>query len=144
MGCEEFEILLTGYIDGELKGSDLKRFEEHLAECPRCQKLVRDYQRLKEVTAKMKFKDPPQEIWDSYWQRVCQRITRGLGWVLFVVGAVAIAGFGIYEFATDPAVEALQKLIVFAVFVGLGLLLISVIWERIKASKTDKYKRIER
>jgi len=144
MSCEELKVLLTGYIDGELKGSDLKRVEEHLAECPHCQKLVRDYQRLKEVTAEMKFKDPPQERWDRYWQRVCQRITRGLGWVLFVVGAVAVVGFGIYEFATDPAVEALQKLIVFAIFVGLGLLLISVIWERIKASKTDKYKEIER
>jgi len=144
MSCEEFEVLLNGYIDGELKGSDLKRVEEHLAECSHCQKLVRDYQRLKEVTAEMRFKEPPQEIWNSYWQRICQRITRGLGWVLFVVGAVAVIGFGIYEFATDPAVEALQKLIVFAVFVGLGLLLISVIWERIKASKTDKYKEIKR
>ena len=144
MHCEKIEILLTGYIDGELKGSDLKKVEEHLAEFPRCQKLVGDYQRLKEVTAKMKLKEPPQEIWDSYWQRVFQQITRGLGWVLFVVGAVAIAGFGVYEFATDPAVEALQKLIVFAIFVGLGLLLISVIWERVKASKADKYKEIER
>jgi len=144
MHCEKIEILLTGYIDGELKGSDLKKVEGHLAECPRCQKLVGDYQRLKEVTAKMKFKEPPQEIWDSYWQRVFQQITRGLGWVLFVVGAVAIAGFGVYEFATDPAVEALQKLIVFAIFVGLGLLLISVIWERVKASKADKYKEVER
>lgn len=144
MACEEFEVLLNGYIDGELKDPDLKRFEEHLAGCPHCRKLVRDYRRLKEVTTEMRFKDPPQDIWNSYWQRVFHRITRGAGWGFFLVGVVAVAGFAIYEFATDPTVEALQKLIVFAIFVGLGLLLISVIWERVKASKTDKYKEIER
>ncbi|MCD6451494.1 MAG: zf-HC2 domain-containing protein [Acidobacteria bacterium] len=142
MNCDQFEVLISGYLDGELSKEDEERLLRHLEVCPKCRNSLEELKRLKEVASKMKLTEPPKEIWDSYWERISNRITRGIGWILFIIGAALIAGYGIYQFATEPATSAFVKLCTFAIIVGFALLLVSVLWERIKEAKTDKYKGV--
>ena len=71
------------------------------------------------------------------------KTSRGIGWALGIVGGLVLAGYGVYEFATDEATEAVVKVSVAAVTIGLVLLFLSVLLERLHGRKTDRYKDVE-
>ena len=71
-------------------------------------------------------------------------IARGLGWLLFLAGFLALGGFAIYAFAIDAEAPLYIKLGVGALYGGLALLLLSVLRQQLIARKTDPYKDIER
>ena len=71
-------------------------------------------------------------------------ITRGLGWLLFVGGALALGGVAIYALAVDDGAPLYIKLGVGALYGGLALLLLSVLRQQLIARKTDKYKDVQR
>ena len=68
---------------------------------------------------------------------------RGLGWILFVAGVVGISGIGIYEFVIDTAMPKYIKVLTGLVWAGLGVLLLSVLRQRLVERKSDKYKDVE-
>ena len=71
------------------------------------------------------------------------RTGRRIGWLLFVLGVLVVAGYAAYAFADDDAVPAFLKTAVAAVVVGMVLLFISVLRQRLIARKTDKYEEVE-
>ena len=74
---------------------------------------------------------------------VVTKTSRGLGWLLALIGGAILAGYAIYEFATDDTVDALVKIAVAGVVGGSALLRLSVILDRVRARKTDRYKDVE-
>jgi len=71
-------------------------------------------------------------------------LTRGISWLLILVGIAIIVGFAIYQFIQEPGVEAIVRVAIFALFIGFFLLLVSILIERLKEYKTDKYKEIDK
>ena len=71
------------------------------------------------------------------------KTTRKIGWLLFIAGLLAIAGIGVFGFLFSNEVSIGMKLIIFAVYGGLAILLISVLRQRLIERKTDKYKDVE-
>ena len=71
------------------------------------------------------------------------KATRGIGWLLFVGGVIAVAALAVYEFVIDTAMPLHIKLITAAIWGGLGALLISVLRQRLIERKSDKYKDVE-
>lgn len=71
------------------------------------------------------------------------RHTRGIGWLLFIAGILAVAGVGLGAFIVDPGISFGMKLVLGAIYGGLALLLISVLRQRLIERKTDKYKDVE-
>src|SRR3954469_1192564 len=61
MICEETEILLHALIDGELDAGHAREVENHIAGCPRCAALLRDYRDISQAVAgaELRFKAPP-------------------------------------------------------------------------------------
>jgi anti-sigma factor RsiW len=51
MNCDEAEILLHALIDGELDASHAREVEAHLATCPKCTALLKDYREMSKVIA---------------------------------------------------------------------------------------------
>lgn len=41
-GCEEYELLISAFLDGELSGDERAELAEHLTACPRCQRYFDD------------------------------------------------------------------------------------------------------
>jgi len=141
--CEEISVLISGYIDGELDRESREKVEQHLAECAACQREAAQFRRMTEVADTMKFRDPPDEVWKTYWQGVYNRLERGTGWVIFAIGLAVLVAYGIYEFVTDPGVAALVKVLIAAPIVGLVVLFISVLREKMAVNRYDKYKDIQ-
>ncbi|MEC8833372.1 MAG: hypothetical protein VYC07_01625 [Pseudomonadota bacterium] len=71
------------------------------------------------------------------------RSTSSIGWLLLIGGIVIVGGVAIFEWIYTPDVPLMVKLIVGAVYLGLALLLISVLRQRLIERKTDKYKDVE-
>jgi hypothetical protein len=69
--------------------------------------------------------------------------TRGLGWILFIVGVLGISGIAIYEFIIDTSMATPIKILTGLAWIGLGVLLVSVLRQRLIERKTDKYKDVE-
>lgn len=71
------------------------------------------------------------------------KVSRGIGWLLFIAGLMVVGGFFLYEFIVDGAIPAWLKLAIAAIYGGLFVLLLSVLRQRMMESKTDKYKDVE-
>ncbi len=103
---------------------------------------------IKEVTDKMQYVEMPDSFWDDYWQGIHNRLERGLGWTLLVVGAALIVGFVIFEFFRsfflDGTVSIILRLGVLIAILGTLVLLISVLREKLFARKRERYKEIVR
>ena len=142
--CDEITVLLSGYIDDELDQDERDRVETHLAECESCRRELTELQRVVEMTEMMRFKDPPNDVWTNYWHGVYNRIERGAGWTIFAVGLAVLVAYGIYEFLTDPTVDAIVKLMIATPIVGLTAVFVSVWREKRIVNRHDKYKDIQR
>jgi anti-sigma factor RsiW len=51
MTCEEAEVLLQALIDGELDAGHAREVEDHIASCPRCAELAKDYRAMSRIIA---------------------------------------------------------------------------------------------
>ena len=67
-----------------------------------------------------------------------------VGYALIAVGVVALIVWGAFEFLADPEVDPIIKVAVAVVCIGIAVLLAKVTRDRIKASKTDKFKGVDR
>ena len=71
------------------------------------------------------------------------RSTSSIGWLLLLGGIVVGAGIGILEWIYTPDMPRVVKVIVGAIYLGLAVLLIWVLRQRLIERKTDKYKNVE-
>jgi len=145
---DRFNILLMGAVDGELNSEEWGEFERLIADKPEFKKEYEEFKKLKEATKDMKFKNPPAEIWDSYWLNVYNRIERGLGWILLSIGCIILLTFAGYHFFKalifDANLPLIIKISIFSVIAGLAILLVSIVRERLFTYKSDPYKEIKR
>jgi hypothetical protein len=145
---ERFQLLLMGAIDNELTPEQWAEFQHLLSQDRARAEEWKRYQQLKEVTHAMKFKSPSNEVWDNYWTRVYNRIERGIGWIIFSIGAIILLTYGIFKavesLIADPKLEGIVKVGIIAVILGLVILIVSVVREKFFIQKSDPYKEIQR
>ncbi|HIJ66508.1 MAG TPA: hypothetical protein HPP77_11225 [Candidatus Hydrogenedentes bacterium] len=138
---ESVRDLISGYLDGELGPDDRAKVERHLAEDPAFREEFEKMKRLISAASRVRFEFPPEEVWDTFLEGVYNRIERRTGWLVFIIGAIALAGYGVFVFIRDPWGPALIKLLIAAPVVGLVILFVSVLRQRLIAAKTDRYSK---
>ncbi|NIP80860.1 MAG: hypothetical protein GWM90_17240, partial [Gemmatimonadetes bacterium] len=79
----------------------------------------------------------------TVWTKVNQRLTRPVGWVLFLIGLVVWVAYGVYTYLTG-ANAMWEKLATSAIFVGLAILLLTAVVDRVRDLKTDPYREIQK
>ena len=131
---------LMRFLDGELPSEEVARVEEALKRSTELQREFRIFQALRDDVSGLTY-DPPAR--DSVWDGVERRLTRPLGWILFVFGAILWTGYGAWVFATS-AVNPIEKLAVGAMVVGFFMLLGTTVMERLREWRTDPYRDIQR
>ena len=148
MTCHDYKDLMMGYLDNELSDEQKNRFEEHLAGCPDCAGELKEFQKLKAITDEVTLVEPEDRIWQDYWSGVYNRIERSIGWIIFSVSAILLAIYGgfklIEEIVTDATVGMLLKLGLLALIIGLAILFVSVLRERIYFWSKDRYRNVRR
>lgn len=146
--CKQAEVLMMGLLDNELSEKQHQDIQTHLAECKACSAKFESYKNLKKDTKKMKFKNLPEVYWDEYWQNVYNRIERGVGWIFFSIGAIILlifAGYEIFqEFFLNPEEPIGIKIGMGFFGVGLIVLFVSVLREKLMIRKVDKYRSVQR
>jgi len=140
---EHVGVLLSGMVDGELTQQERQRVTLHCEQCEDCRNDLSELRALRERIGKARLSETGEDKWRETMNEPVVQNTRGLGWLLFIAGILAVAGVGLGAFVVDPSVPVGMKLILAAIYGGLALLLISVIRQRLIERKTDKYKDVE-
>lgn len=139
---DEHEALISGFIDGEMDAEEQARLEALCAESPAFKRELDAMQQLASGThALFHLEDPPDEVWDTFLDNVYNRAERKTGWVVFIIGALLLSAYGLYLFIMEPWSSALTKLLIATPIVGLAILFISVLRNRMETIKTDRYTR---
>ena len=148
MNKEDKRAKLAGYIDGELSDEERRLFEREIAGDKELQAELEDFMRLKQITAKMTYADLPDEVWESYWSSLYKKTERGLGWIFFSLGAIALLCFGIFSLLqgifTNPEVPVFIKITVPLLLIGITILLVSFVRERLFAFNRERYREVNK
>lgn len=144
MKCDEIEKLLTLYIDDEISKEEKEAVKSHVSSCPHCKKLMDQHLKIKKTSSEISFTEPPADTMAKYWANVSANLSRGSGWIFLIIGSVILALYAIYRFAFDPGVHSLIKITIAAIMIGIILLFLSVLIDRIRDLKTDRYRGIEK
>ncbi len=132
---------LMRYLDGELSPEERARVDAELATSTELQREVAIFRALKEDFQELSFH--PATYRKSIWDRVNDRVTRPVGWLLIIAGLAVWMTYGAYIFATSPS-DPWEKLATGAVAIGILMLFASVIWERYREWDRDPYKDVHR
>jgi hypothetical protein len=140
---EEYEVLLSAYLDGELDEVETARVEDLIASSPAVRREYQALQRLvvgtNDVFANRD--EPPEAVWDDFLDNVYNRLERKTGWVIFIIGATLLTLYGAYAFVTQPFASAMLKMIIVLPLAGLAVVFWSVLRNRLHTIKTDRYTR---
>lgn len=132
---------LMRFLDGELPPAEHARVQAAIAASTELAREAAIYRAVKGRFQDISFH--PGTYHSSVWDEVNQHLTRPIGWILLVAGAVVWSAYGVYVFVVSP-VEMWEKLATGAVVIGVLTLLASVIWERYREWLTDPYRDVYR
>jgi len=142
--CEKYRGLLIGLIDHELNPDEAKEINDHLIRCAKCREA---YEALSETGNKIggvSFREPTDEVLEKLWKPPYSRMVKwsGLalalgGWLVFIVMAVIEA----FRSSEEPFISRIAG---GSLLLGLVILLLYVVLERVILYKSDPYKEVKR
>jgi len=148
MTCLEYKELIMGYLDNELEDKQKQILEEHLASCPDCKSELEEFKKLKQMTDSIILSEPEDKMWQQYWSGIYNRIERGIGWILMSIAGILLIIYGgfkaIEELIKDPTVSMLFKIGLLVFIIGIAIMFVSVVRERLYFWKKDRYKDVRR
>lgn len=134
---------LSGFLDGELTQQEQQRVALHLDGCSHCRQLLEELSALRERMGGSCLSTIHADQWREDMDDAGVKLSRGIGWLLFLGALLIIGGFVVYTFLTDPGITGWWKGVFSAFYLGLAALFISVLRQRLIERKTDKYKDVE-
>ena len=148
MTCQDHHDLMMGYLDDELSPDQRKTFELHVQGCPECRTELAEFQNLKKLTESIQWTEPEDRIWQRYWDGVYNRIERGIGWILFSIGGMILCIYGgfklIENVIREPGTSLVVKAALVALMIGLAILFVSILRERLFIRSRDRYQDVMR
>ena len=144
MACLRIESDGMRYLDGEMRDDERVEFEKHLEECDSCRGNMERFRELQSLTRRVKMKDPTDAFWESYWRSIYRRLERSVGWIFIIAGGLMLVVYGLYQVIPTFRQITFEKVAIVVFVLGVVMLLVSVIRERIHQHKVDRYKDIQR
>lgn len=139
----EHNARLSGYLDGELTQQDRQALEVRLVDEPELQAQLDELRAVRDRVRGASLNRLSDSQWREMMHHGTAQATLSLGWLLFIGGIVAASGIALYGLLQDSATHTGIKLVIGAIYLGLALLLLSVLRQRLLERKTDKYKDVE-
>ena len=138
------EELICRLVDGLITPGEGKELEALMAQDPEVRLEVEAQRKLGAALRIVGPRELQDDVTDLYWSNVYHRLERRTGWVLAVAGVGLLAGYGFYQFETNPGIAGAYRIGVAAVIVGLVLVFAGVLRLRLRTRKTDKYRGVIR
>jgi hypothetical protein len=141
---DDLKELINKYIDNKLSNKDKIQLQKIIREDEKLKNELKDFDEIKEVISMLKTQDPDKD-WEKYWSHLYNRLERGIGWIITSIGAILLLTFAGFQFVKelirDPELALYAKIGILALVLGIVILFVSIIRERIFISKTDKYSK---
>ena len=139
MTLEGHEQDVMRYVDGEMDAQERSNFERHLESCESCRTLLEEMTALKEVTDSMKLAELPEAVWERYWTGIYNKVERSVAWFFFIIGSIIVSGYSVYRVIVDPGLDSILRLGIVLTLVGMAILLLSVVREKMTVNRKDRY-----
>jgi predicted anti-sigma-YlaC factor YlaD len=137
------ETMISGHLDGELTQGAEQKVRIHLEDCEHCRTVLGELRTLREATMSTEFHKPDDSQWNERPQTGVSLVARGTGWIIAVIWAVFFAGYALWQFWQGSA-NLVERLLVFGGLSAVVLLFTSVLLDRLRASRTDPYREVEK
>lgn len=138
------EELKNKYLDKALSEEEKEELKKLLKKNKKSEQELKELDKLKEVIEMLEPVDPEKD-WEEYWSSLYNKLERGIGWIIFSIGAILTLTFLGFQFIRevirDPQIALYAKIGLIALILGFVILLVSVVRERITLSRTDKYSK---
>ena len=134
---------LSGFLDGELTQQERQLVSLHCDECSECRENLTRLRELRDRIGNSNLSEVGEDKWRETMDDGTVQLTRGIGWLLFILALLIIAGIGLVAFIMNDEIPVGIKLLLVGIYGGLALLLFSVLRQRLIERKTDKYKDVE-
>ncbi len=137
------ETLISGHLDDELTQAAEQRVRLHLEDCSHCRRLHEELAAMREAAMTTEFEVPSDHQWDERPQSRASLLLRRLGWLVAIVWAVGLTGFGLWHWWRGS--EGLVERLLGAGGVSAVVLLFgSVLLDRLRSARTDRYREVEK
>jgi anti-sigma factor RsiW len=140
-GFDEHQI--TGYLDGELTQAAEQRVRIHLEDCQHCRSVHDRLAAVREVTMGTEIEIDQRLDRGEAPHGTASRLSRGLGWAVAVTWVIVTGGYGLWLVARGVQ-SPFERLLVFGGLAALALLLLSVVIDRVRELKHDRYRGVDR
>ena len=137
------ERLLTAYLDGELTQDGEQRVEIHVEDCAHCAGVLDELRTIREASMTTNFATPPDEQWNELPKTAASGVLRRLGWWLAVPWLLVLTAYALYEAWLGTA-GALERVLVFGGISAIVLLFLSVLLDRLRDARGDRYREVEK
>lgn len=138
---EEMRSLISGYLDEELDADERGRVERFAEAHPDYRREIEEMRETVAAADELEPQPLPDEVWDTFLDGVYNRLERRVGWILTVTGASALLLVATYFLIVLPWAPTAVKVAVELLLVGLAILFVSVLRQRLFIVKTDRYSR---
>ena len=137
------EELLSGYIDRALTQGERQQVELHLERCAECRALVGELGAVRSAARASTFTMPADEQWNELPRTGGSRALRLGGWLALALWAALLAGGGTIALVT-AGISTWEKIAIVGGVVGFALLLGSVLLDRMRDLRHDRYRRVQK
>jgi len=135
--------MIHAYVDGELTQQEEQQVLQLLEQDAEARAQVEAYNKIREGIQATRLKEPDLSAWDDFETPAGATGWRRLGLGLIFVCYLALAGLAMQAFFLGDD-SRLEKLLVGGLLIGFGILLLSLIYQRVIELKTDRYTRVEK
>lgn len=137
------EALISGYLDGELTQADDQNVRIHLEDCSHCRAIHQGLEDMREATMTTHFIKEPDRQWDEDPRGALSRTGFALGWLVAILWLVVTSGYALWQIWIDSG-GWFEKTLVFSGLAAIALLFSSVVIDRYRTAKTDRYRKVEK
>ena len=142
MNCDDAKLNCQLLIDDELNEEEIAPLMEHLETCYRCRDEYIGLLKLRKKLNGIKGPSPNEEWFEALQRSRGRRFFGRSGFILLVVSWLLLAGYALFSLFTDSGETLFVKIVVAAAVLSVIVLFITALTDRLKESKTDKYKGV--
>lgn len=137
------EVKLSGYLDHALPQGEAQKVRIHLEDCAHCRTLFEELRTLRETARSTAFKAPADDQWPELPKTRASWVSRSLGWVVVVAWLAVVVVLALWSLLSQAA-DPLEVFLYLGLPGGLLLLFVSVLLDRLRELKTDRYRGVQR
>ena len=137
------EELISGYLDGALPQVQSQKVRLHVEDCGACRTLLEEFGTLREAAMSTRFKSPADDEWPELPRTVPGRLSRKAGWVVLIAWLLVVTTLALWRFLTQAG-DPLEIFLALGLPGALLLLFLSVLMDRLRDLKTDRYRGVHR